>query len=141
MTARHELDLELPVLLPLHRRTCQWLVQLGESTLASVRVIDPLPYLQMQRVITSAAGFLTDSGGLQKEAFFHKVPCITLRNETEWIETVEAGWNQLGGADTGRIVAAVAVRSRSIAEPPALFGDGAAAESLASAISGYSGTS
>jgi UDP-N-acetylglucosamine 2-epimerase len=72
---------------------------------------------------------LTDSGGVQKEAFFLGVPCVTLREETEWPETVECGWNVLAGADPERIVAA-AKRPAPQGERPPLFGDGHAAEKI-----------
>ena len=61
-------------------------------------VLDPLGYLETQRLVMGAKAVLTDSGGLQKEAFFHRTPCITLRNETEWIETLQGGYNRLAGA-------------------------------------------
>lgn len=82
------------VLLPLHPRTRKVVERYGLS-LDDLLVIGPLGYLDMTLLIKSAARVLTDSGGLQKEAYFHRVPCVTLRDETEWVETVEAGWNRL----------------------------------------------
>ena len=85
-----------PLVLPLHPRTRKALGDAG-LTLESERIlsIEPLGYLDMCQLIGSAAAILTDSGGLQREAYFHRVPCVTLRDETEWIETVEGGWNRL----------------------------------------------
>jgi UDP-GlcNAc3NAcA epimerase len=82
------------VVLPVHPRLRQrieeWSLDLG-----GIMTCDPVGYLDMHRLLQSAVAVFTDSGGLQKEAYFHRVPCVTLRNETEWIETVEAGWNRL----------------------------------------------
>jgi UDP-GlcNAc3NAcA epimerase len=88
-------------------------------------VLEPVPFLDMIVLEQQARLILTDSGGVQKEAYFHRVPCVTLRDETEWVETVEAGWNQLAGADEERIVAAAAVAApgRAIDE----YGEGNAA--------------
>jgi UDP-GlcNAc3NAcA epimerase len=83
-----------PVVMPTHPRTRRMMARLG-VTLKGVRLIDPLGYLDMTRLVHEAAAIFTDSGGLQKEAYFHRVPCVTLRNETEWVETIEAGWNRL----------------------------------------------
>jgi UDP-GlcNAc3NAcA epimerase len=83
-----------PVIMPTHPRTRTVLAGLG-VTLRGVRLIDPLGYMDMTRLVHEAAAIFTDSGGLQKEAYFHRVPCVTLRNETEWVETIEAGWNRL----------------------------------------------
>jgi UDP-GlcNAc3NAcA epimerase len=83
-----------PVLMPIHPRTRKLMAASGR-TLRGVRLIDPLGYLDMAWLVHNASAVFTDSGGLQKEAYFHRVPCTTLRDETEWVETIEAGWNRL----------------------------------------------
>ena len=90
---------ELPVIWPVHPR-------IKESVKSStLRLTQPLGYIEMQCLIKNAQVVLTDSGGMQKEAFFHKVPCITFRSETEWVELVASGWNHLAGAtDIGHIL-------------------------------------
>lgn len=87
---------ELPVVLPLHPRTRAYVegAELGDK-LRAINVIEPVGYLEMIGLEKDAAVIATDSGGVQKEAFFHRVPCITLRDETEWVELVQAGWNRL----------------------------------------------
>jgi len=82
------------VVLPLHPRTRAAVARHG-LTLDGFRVTPPLGYLDMHRLLADAALVMTDSGGLQKEAYFHRVPAVTLRDETEWVETVDAGWNRL----------------------------------------------
>ncbi|WP_292366042.1 MULTISPECIES: non-hydrolyzing UDP-N-acetylglucosamine 2-epimerase [unclassified Methanoculleus] len=97
------------VVFPVHPRTRKYLAGYGLLTKMSenVRLIEPLGYLDMIRLIGHAEKILTDSGGVQKEAYMLGVPCITLRENTEWVETVEAGWNVLVGAGRERIVDAV----------------------------------
>ena len=82
------------VVLPLHPRTRQQLAR-WQLDLGAIVACDPLGYLDMHRLLQSAIAVYTDSGGLQKEAYFHRVPCVTLRSETEWVETVACGWNRL----------------------------------------------
>lgn len=84
----------LPVVLPVHPRTRQAIARSG-TRLASIRAIDPVGYIDMVRLLDGAEMVLTDSGGLQKEAYFARRPCVTLRDETEWTETLEHGWNRL----------------------------------------------
>lgn len=88
-----------PVVMPIHPRTRKLLEARGRS-LANIRLIAPLGYLDMAWLVNQSAGVMTDSGGLQKEAYFHRVPCTTLRDETEWVETIEAGWNRLWTTET-----------------------------------------
>jgi UDP-GlcNAc3NAcA epimerase len=83
-----------PVVLPLHPRTREAAARFGID-LAGLSAIEPLGPIDMQRLLADCALVLTDSGGLQKEAYFHRKPCVTLRDDTEWSETVDAGWNRL----------------------------------------------
>jgi UDP-GlcNAc3NAcA epimerase len=87
---------QMPVVFPVHPRTQKILGQAGfTSQLGSVRIADPVGYLDMVMLEKNARVILTDSGGVQKEAFFYQVPCVTFRDETEWLELVELGWNRL----------------------------------------------
>jgi UDP-GlcNAc3NAcA epimerase len=109
-----------PVVLPLHPRTRDSAKSAGiDFARNGVLPIDPVGYLDMCRLLQSAAVVLTDSGGLQKEAYFHRVPCVTLRNETEWVETIACGWNRLWTVPDYR-------PRRPISE----YGDGHAAEEI-----------
>ncbi|MBK8196763.1 MAG: UDP-N-acetylglucosamine 2-epimerase (non-hydrolyzing) [Acidobacteria bacterium] len=82
------------VVLPLHPRTRQRLLD-ADISLSGIQLTEPLGYVDLHRLLVDADLIITDSGGLQKEAYFHRKPCITLRDETEWIETIECGWNRL----------------------------------------------
>jgi len=110
-----------PVVFPVHPRTRRGLDQLGYEPPGHVRIVPPLGYLDMVRLLVGARMVLTDSGGLQKEAYWTGIPCVTLRGETEWVETVRAGWNLLAGADTSVILEAVRTY-RPPQERPELYG-------------------
>ncbi|MEO6800729.1 MAG: UDP-N-acetylglucosamine 2-epimerase (non-hydrolyzing), partial [Rhodanobacter sp.] len=123
---------QIPVLWPLHPRTRGALERSGLittlATAAQVNLVEPLGYLEMVSAEREAAVIATDSGGVQKEAFFHGVPCVTLRDETEWVELVSAGWNRLTPPTDARQVADAilgARGSRGAAVQP--YGDGHAA--------------
>ncbi len=118
-----------PVIFPVHPRTRQALDRLGAAFADQVRVIEPVGYFDMMVLEENARLIATDSGGVQREAYFFGVPCLTLRDETEWTETVEAGWNVLAGNDPDRI-AALWRSHTPPAERPPLFGDGTAAEQI-----------
>ena len=126
--------LDIPVVLPLHPRTRARLSAARDSpTLTGgLRLIEPLGYLDMVRLVSSCQRVLTDSGGLQKEAYWLERPCVTLRDETEWTETIATGWNTTTGTDEARI------RSALAAEPPnahpSLYGDGHAADRIAAEL-------
>ena len=118
-----------PVVFPAHPRTRAHL----EEVPANVRVIDPLGYLDMAALCSQARVIVTDSGGLQKEAYWYGVPCVTARPSTEWIDTVEVGANVLVDDDPVRLAAAVA-EARMPDERPQLYGDGAAAPRVAASL-------
>ena len=125
-----------PVVFPVHPRTRKFLEQHGLlSVLTDVLLVEPLDYLDFQALLMEAAKVLTDSGGVQKEAYFFGVPCITLRDDTEWIETVEDGWNVLVGADKREILRAIAEFSPSGTKQKS-FGDGHAAERIVEILAG-----
>ena len=120
-----------PVILPAHPRTRSLL-----STLPSnVRLVDPLGYLDMSALCSQARVIVTDSGGLQKEAYWYGVPCVTARPSTEWVDTVEAGANVLVDADPEALASAVAA-ARMPADRPQLYGDGQASERVAASLHG-----
>ncbi|MBN2089070.1 UDP-N-acetylglucosamine 2-epimerase (non-hydrolyzing) [candidate division KSB1 bacterium] len=122
---------QLPIVFPVHPRTVNALKQfqlwsLIESSQSIVN-IEPVSYLDMLVLEKNAAKILTDSGGIQKEAYFFQVPCITLRKETEWVETVDDNWNILVGTDKNRILEAIQC-FEPVSQPKMLFGDGSASE-------------
>jgi UDP-GlcNAc3NAcA epimerase len=118
------------VIFPAHPRTTQALERLGREVPANVRLLEPVSYVNMLELEKNARLILTDSGGMQKEAYFLGVPCVTLREETEWVETVEVGWNVLVGASKDRILQAVR-HFRPEGERANVFGDGRASERIA----------
>ena len=105
----------------------------GDS--AGVRLIEPVGYLDMLVLEQNARVILTDSGGIQKEAYFFGVPCVTLRPETEWVETVDAGWNTLVGVDASAITH-MFESWHPTGQRPALYGDGQAAIEICEILSG-----
>ncbi len=121
--------LAMPILFPLHPRTRSRMEGYGIRWGSHVRLMEPLGYLDMLTLQQHAYRILTDSGGVQKEAFFLGVPCVTLRAETEWMETVEAGWNVLVGSHPHAIIAAVA---QAEPKPPLHnpYGEGDAAKRI-----------
>ena len=122
------------VVFPVHPRTRKALQETGIVAGKNVMAIEPVSYLEMLALARHARAILTDSGGVQKEAFWLGVPCITLRDETEWVETVEFGWNTLAGTDPERILAALKL-PKPTGVPPTIFGEGRAAEAIADVIS------
>ena len=117
----------LPIVLPLHPRTKKYMEKFELSFSSNVHVIEPVGYLEMLFLEKHAEKILTDSGGVQKEAFFLDKPCITLRNETEWCDTVETGWNTLVGCDVNKILDAID-NFTPVGSAPRLYGSGDAAD-------------
>jgi UDP-GlcNAc3NAcA epimerase len=129
---------QLPVIWPMHPRTRNVLQSMGRlnTLLPQLRLLEPVGYLDMVQLEKHAAVIATDSGGVQKEAFFYQVPCVTLRDETEWVELVDAGWNRLVVPDSAlkikdQIIKAVGSFGKNI-QP---YGDGTAASQIENALS------
>ena len=121
----------LPVVLPVHPRTENRLKEYGmwKRATSELEVINPVGYLDFVRLLDASERVATDSGGVQKEAFYLDTPCVTMRDETEWVETVESGWNVLAGADRETISKKLSV-NRNLEEKPTPYGDGTAAENI-----------
>ncbi|MEA2219301.1 MAG: UDP-GlcNAc3NAcA epimerase [Solirubrobacteraceae bacterium] len=128
------LSLGEPVVLPLHPRTRARLQDAGllDRLAAGTILLPPLGYLAFTSLLTRARAVLTDSGGVQKEAYLAGVPCVTLRDTTEWVETVQAGWNVLVDLDAG--AARAALDRPTPALRPRLYGDGRAAQRVVAAM-------
>lgn len=121
------------IIFPVHPRTKKTLQHLDYQPPHNVKLIEPVGYFEIIALEKSARLILTDSGGMQKEAYWLRVPCITLRDETEWIETVENGWNILTGADSQKIITAI----NNFIPPknqPSLYGNGQIAEKIINAL-------
>lgn len=130
-----ELAAHQPVVLPVHPRTAKILAdQELAPMMKDVKMVEPLPFLDMIRLEQSARVIVTDSGGVQKEAFFYDVPCVTMRDETEWVETVELGWNVLTGASREAIVSAALAPALPTSKGDNPYGDGKASDKIVSAL-------
>ena len=125
--------LEEPVLFPLHPRTAGAIESRGHRLAGHVHPRPPAGYLDFCALASQARVILTDSGGVQKEAYWYEVPCVTLRENTEWVETVEAGWNRLVGTDPDAIATAARDAGPGPEHPP-LYGDGHAADLIADVL-------
>lgn len=126
----------VPVIAPLHPRTSRALRHAPRPP--GVRFIDPVGYRDMLALVGEAKLVLTDSGGVQREAFWLGIPCVLFREETEWPETVSTGWNRLAGSDPGRIVAA-ALEPPPTASPTDVYGDGHASDRIVAEIAAFVG--
>jgi UDP-GlcNAc3NAcA epimerase len=127
------------VVLPLHPRTRNVLEARGEplSLAPGLKVTAPVSYLDMVMLEAHARVIVTDSGGVQKEAYFHSVPCVTLRDETEWVELVEAGWNRLVPPSSGQAVHDGIREVLDAGRPSSrdlLYGDGTASQKIVTAL-------
>tara|TARA_B110000046_G_C13026363_1_gene414339 strand:+ start:12561 stop:13634 length:1074 start_codon:yes stop_codon:yes gene_type:complete len=134
LNALNEINSKMQVVCPIHPRTKKIIEKLGLKT--NIMMIDPVGYFDMIELLKRASIVLTDSGGLQKEAFFFNNPCVTMRDQTEWVELVENGFNEIAGADTDTILSAY---NRMIKVRPDfkmdLYGKGHAANNIAELIS------
>jgi UDP-GlcNAc3NAcA epimerase len=126
-------EMDKPVILPLHPRTRSKLEGIDFND--NVKIIEPVSYLEMILLLKNCSKVLTDSGGLQKEAYFMKKPCITLRDETEWIETLNGNWNFVVGTDKNLILEKISVNTFD--EQGEYYGDGKAGEKIVNALLNY----
>lgn len=117
------------IILPLHPRTHKYMENYNLTFGSNVKVIDPVGPLEMIALEMHACKIVTDSGGVQKEAFFVHKPCITMRDETEWVETVQSGWNVVAGTDKDKIIDGI-VNFKPTNKQENIFGDGMAAKKI-----------
>lgn len=134
LDALADLARQMPVVLPLHPRTRKTLAALpqAQSALQALTLSDPLGFFDMATLLSDARLVVTDSGGVQKEAFFYNVPCVTVRDETEWVELVELGWNRLPGAFTTQAICDTisAALNAPLGQKVHPYGNGQAAEQI-----------
>jgi UDP-GlcNAc3NAcA epimerase len=136
LTALNNISKKMRIVLPLHPRTRKIISDRGD--LLSFSPIEPVGYFDMIELLKQTKVVLTDSGGLQKEAYFFKKPCITIRDETEWVELIEGGYNQLVGAEEGLILTAFsAMDGRAFKGKSGLYGDGNASNAIINAIAEF----
>jgi UDP-N-acetylglucosamine 2-epimerase len=121
------------IIFPVHPRTGHALSKINLPFAHHIRLTDPAGYLDMMILEENARRIATDSGGVQREAYYLGIPCLTLRDETEWVETVEAGWNKLVGAEPERIIEAWSSFAPPAEHPP-IYGDGTAAQRIADTL-------
>lgn len=124
-------EVNFPILFPVHPRTANIMEKAGLALPSNVRAIPPVSYLEMLQLEKHALAILTDSGGMQKESYWFRVPCLTLRQDTEWPETVEAGWNRLVGLDPEMLLRGLEHHRNGATRTDCdCFGDGRAAERI-----------
>ena len=126
------------VIFPAHPRTAASIDRFGLAALVTpnIRLVEPVGYSESLALVKNARVVATDSGGLQKEAYFFSVPCVTMRDTSEWVETIESGWNILVGTDREALAAALASPPRG-AQHPAFYGRGDAGDRLAVALAEF----
>ena len=129
----------LPTVFPVHPRTKKFLLEYGlwDSLPSNIQTTEPLGYLDMIRLMGHAEKILSDSGGIQKEAYILGIPCITLRDTTEWVETLDGGWNVLVGADASKIIAKIIKSVPEFKTRTSYFGDGDASGKISRILREY----
>ncbi|KGP75217.1 UDP-N-acetylglucosamine 2-epimerase, partial [Desulfosporosinus sp. Tol-M] len=137
MQALEDISTRTPVVLPLHPRTRKLLESEG-ITLSKIQITNPVGYFDMITLLAACNGVFTDSGGVQKEAYFFGKPCVTLRDETEWVELVENGFNTLVGAQPDNILRAEqALRKNTLDFTKVLYGRGQAGEQIVKQLADF----
>jgi UDP-N-acetylglucosamine 2-epimerase len=129
-------EIEFPLVFPVHPRTSKMIAEFGLELPKNVHAVEPVGYLDMLMLEKNAECILTDSGGIQKEAYLFGVRCVTLRDETEWVETVDAGWNCLAGANRSKISSFFRDFHPSEVRPE-IYGNGHAADKIIDVLKSY----